>query len=80
MTAMAAIHAHEKADFDKAATQVSNMWFKALENAPYLTGGVTSEDAANAERDAAIEQFKKWKLQRKTVPGVDELTPKEDTE
>lgn len=80
MTAMAAIHSHMKADFDKAATQTTNMWFNALANVPYVTGGATGKDALTAEREKAVEQYKRWKLQEKTPPGADKLTPKENTE
>ena len=65
MTAMAAIHAHELADFEKAANQVSNMWYKAMDNVPYVMGGMTAEDAQHAERMRAVEQFKSWQLQER---------------
>jgi hypothetical protein len=80
MTAVAAIHAHPKADFDKAAAQLTNMWFNALGNMPYMTGGKTGDDMVSEERDAAIKRFKKWKLEPTTIPGAEQLTPRENTE
>jgi len=80
MTAMAAIHAHEKADFEKAAAQVQNMWFGVQANIPYLTGGKTSVDVMKEERDAAVARYKKWKLQEKNPAGHENLVPRDNTE
>ena len=76
MTAVGAIHAHPSADFEKAAAQVNNMWFDALNNMPYISGGKTGADAMEDERLALIERYKKIKLEKKT-PVLQERT---DTE
>ena len=52
------------------------MWFDALNNMPYISGGKTGADAMEDERLALIERYKKIKLEKKT-PVLQERT---DTE
>jgi len=63
MTAIAAIHAHPNAEFEKGGAQVNRMFFNALNHIPYLTGGKSGEDMAHDDRQKAIEKYKKMKLQ-----------------
>jgi hypothetical protein len=74
MTAVGAVHAHEKADFEKAAGQVNNMWYDALANMPYVTQGKTGTDMLEAERMKLVEEFQRMKLQERTPPGLQPLT------
>jgi len=70
MLAMAAIHAHPNAEFEKGGAQVNRMFFDALNHVPYLTGGKSGTDMAQDDREKAIEQYKKMKLQPRDEPAA----------
>ena len=57
--------------------QVMYVWYDALANIPYVTGGKTGTDMVEEERMRLVEQFKRMKLQERTPPN---LEPRTDTE
>lgn len=61
MTAMASLHSHDKADVEKGAGQVSNMYFEAMSRVPYFTGGKQGVDVVQESRQAAIERYREMK-------------------
>jgi hypothetical protein len=61
MIAMAALHAHEDANFAKAGALVSKMYFDAMGFVPYMTEGRTGEDMVNEERKKAIKRFEEYR-------------------
>ena len=61
MIAMAALHAHADANFAKAGSLVSKMYFDAMGYIPYMTEGRSGEDIVNEERNKAIKRFEEYR-------------------
>jgi hypothetical protein len=58
MQAWAAINGHPKADIENASDTLRTMYYDALNEVPYLTGGKSGTEVENAERMQAVQRYK----------------------
>ena len=70
MTAVASLYGHDKADVDKGSAQTNKLYFNAMANIPYMTGGKTGDDAAMEERQKAVDRYQDMK--RRMYKNLDE--------
>ena len=79
LQAWASIHGHPQADIEKAGDSLRNMYYDALNELPYLTGGKSGKEVAQDDRMAAV---KRWQAHRDAIlkpnskPMVVEEAPK----
>jgi hypothetical protein len=79
MQAWASIHGHPKADIDNAGDKLGTMYYDALNELPYLTGGKSGDDVQQDERMAAIERYRDYHnkvIKPGTEPAQDVSRPK----
>lgn len=61
MISVCSMFAHPQADIEKGNAQLTQMYYNALANLPYLTGGKTGTDMIEEERDKAIKAWREMK-------------------
>ena len=61
MQAWASLHGHPQAKLEDAGDALKTMYFDALHEIPYLTGGKSGDEMGNEERMAAVDRYKQYK-------------------
>jgi len=69
LVGMSAMYSHPQADIEKGSAQLNKMYYEAIRAIPYLMGGKSADDAAQAGRQDAIERYKKFR--EKTQPKLE---------
>ena len=52
---------HPEADISKAGGMLKNLYYEILSSVPYMTGGQTSEDVAQKEREVAVAKYEAYR-------------------
>jgi hypothetical protein len=61
MQAWASIHGHPQANIESAGDSLRTMYYDALNELPYLTGGKSGDEVQNDERMAAIDRYRNYR-------------------
>ena len=62
LTAWSAMHSHPDSDLEKAGRQMQLHFIDAMSTIPYVTGGLSGQDALHKERMDAVKQYQEYNL------------------